>query len=104
MTFTYKEGVNDELPDLDGFDVEATDGHIGKIFEATYETGRACFLVDTGHWIFGALRLIPAGPMPAARRRHRGCRAATSDRLPPASRAGGRRLFDSTGRRAGCEV
>ena len=47
--------------DLTGFDVEATDGSIGKIDEATYDTGNACVIVDTGFWIFGKKRMIPAG-------------------------------------------
>lgn len=46
---------------LGGFDVEATDGSIGKIDEATAETGAACVVVDTGWWIFGKKRMIPAG-------------------------------------------
>jgi hypothetical protein len=48
-------------PDLAGFDVEATDGHIGKIDEATYDAGSSCMVVDTGFWIFGKKRMIPAG-------------------------------------------
>jgi hypothetical protein len=47
--------------DVTGFDVEATDGHIGKIDEATYEVGGSYVVVDTGFWIFGKKRLIPAG-------------------------------------------
>jgi hypothetical protein len=47
--------------DLVGYDVEATDGHIGKIDRATEETGRDSVVVDTGFWIFGKKRLIPAG-------------------------------------------
>ena len=47
--------------DLVGYDVEATDGHIGKIDHATEETDRNSVVVDTGFWIFGKKRLIPAG-------------------------------------------
>jgi hypothetical protein len=47
-------------PDLSGFDVEASDGHIGKVDEATYEAGGSCVVVDTGFWIFGKKRMIPA--------------------------------------------
>ena len=47
--------------DLVGYDVEATDGHIGKIDEASNDAGRAHLVVDTGFWIFGKKRLIPAG-------------------------------------------
>jgi hypothetical protein len=34
--------------DLVGFDVEATDGNIGKIDEATYDVGGSYVVVDTG--------------------------------------------------------
>jgi len=44
-----------------GFDVEALDGHIGKIDESSTAAGRASLVVDTGFWIFGKKRLIPAG-------------------------------------------
>lgn len=47
--------------DLAGFDVEAEDGHIGKVDEATYEASASCLVVDTGFWIFGKQRMIPAG-------------------------------------------
>ena len=47
--------------DLPGFDVEARDGSIGKIDEATNETSRSCVVVDTGPWIFGRKVMIPAG-------------------------------------------
>ncbi len=46
---------------LIGFSVEATDGGIGKIDEATGETGRSQLIVDTGPWIFGKKVLLPAG-------------------------------------------
>jgi hypothetical protein len=46
--------------DLTGFEVEATDGRIGKIDEATYETGSSYVVVDTGPWIFGKKVLLPA--------------------------------------------
>jgi hypothetical protein len=47
--------------DLTGFDVEATDGGIGKIDEATYEVGSSYIVVDTGPWIFGKKVMLPAG-------------------------------------------
>ena len=46
---------------LVGFSVEATDGGIGKIDDATGETGRSHLIVDTGPWIFGKKVLLPAG-------------------------------------------
>jgi len=65
--YSYRSGVlgsagtQGTTQDLSGFDVEATDGSIGKIDEATYETSASCMVVDTGFWIFGKKRLIPAG-------------------------------------------
>jgi hypothetical protein len=47
--------------DLLGFTVEATDGKIGKVDEATDEIGRHALVVDTGPWIFGKKVLLPAG-------------------------------------------
>jgi hypothetical protein len=47
--------------DLVGFSVEAIDGSIGKIDEATEEVGRAHLIVDTGPWIFGKKVMLPAG-------------------------------------------
>jgi hypothetical protein len=47
--------------DLVGFSVEATDGGIGKVDEATEEAGRRFIVVDTGPWIFGKKVLLPAG-------------------------------------------
>ena len=47
--------------DLTGFGVEATDGSIGKVDEATYDTSSSYVVVDTGPWIFGKKVLLPAG-------------------------------------------
>ena len=47
--------------DLTGFHVEATDGSIGKIDEATYDVGASYLVVDTGPWIFGKKVMLPAG-------------------------------------------
>jgi hypothetical protein len=46
--------------DLVGFDVEATDGGIGKVDEATHDVGGSYIVVDTGPWIFGKKVLLPA--------------------------------------------
>ncbi len=49
-------------PDIAGFDVVTSDGHkIGKVDEATNEVDGSCIVVDTGFWIFGKKRMIPAG-------------------------------------------
>ena len=47
--------------DVVGYEVEALDGSIGKVDEATYEVGRSYIVVDTGPWIFGKKVMIPAG-------------------------------------------
>jgi hypothetical protein len=46
---------------LVGFEVEATDGGIGKVDDATGEAGRSLLIVDTGPWIFGKKVMLPAG-------------------------------------------
>jgi hypothetical protein len=46
---------------LAGFTVEAIDGDIGKIDEATYDVGGSYIVVDTGPWIFGKKVMLPAG-------------------------------------------
>ena len=57
----YRAGIGLADRDLVGYDVEATDGHIGKIDETSNLAGQAHLVVDTGFWIFGKKRLIPAG-------------------------------------------
>jgi len=47
--------------DLSGFKVEARDGSIGKVDEATNEAGGSFVVVDTGPWIFGKKVMLPAG-------------------------------------------
>ncbi|MFI5669784.1 PRC-barrel domain-containing protein [Streptomyces sp. NPDC051704] len=46
---------------LIGFEVEASDGHIGKVDEHTEDVDASYVVVDTGPWIFGKHVLIPAG-------------------------------------------
>jgi hypothetical protein len=46
---------------LVGFKVEALDGGIGKIDEASNDVGASYIVVDTGPWIFGKKVLLPAG-------------------------------------------
>jgi hypothetical protein len=46
---------------LNGYSVEAIDGSIGKIDEATYDVGASYIVVDTGPWIFGKKVMLPAG-------------------------------------------
>ncbi|MEQ8840233.1 MAG: PRC-barrel domain-containing protein [Acidimicrobiales bacterium] len=55
----YRATIGQPQRDLTGFDVEATDGSIGSVDENT--TDRDHLVVDTGFWIFGKRRLLPAG-------------------------------------------
>jgi hypothetical protein len=59
--WTYREASSVEDVDLTGFEVEASDGKVGKIVEATYELGSSWLVVDTGPWILGRKLLLPAG-------------------------------------------
>jgi hypothetical protein len=54
-------GLSGGKVDLVGFTVEAIDGEIGNIDEATYEAASSFVVVDTGPWIFGSKVLLPAG-------------------------------------------
>jgi hypothetical protein len=47
--------------DLTGYSVAAVDGDIGRVDSATYDTGSANLVVDTGPWIFGRKVMLPAG-------------------------------------------
>ena len=58
--WTYRETSLGTM-DLSGFEVEAQDGSIGKIDEASNEVGASYVVVDTGPWIFGKKVLLPAG-------------------------------------------
>jgi hypothetical protein len=58
-TFNTEPTIGDV--DLTGFKVEATDGSIGKVDEATYDVGGSYIIVDTGPWIFGKKVMLPAG-------------------------------------------
>ena len=53
-------------PTIVGYSVEALDGSIGKIDEATYDAGTSYIVVDTGPWIFGKKVMIPAGTIRSA--------------------------------------
>jgi hypothetical protein len=44
-----------------GYGVEALDGSIGKIDDASNDVGSSFVIVDTGPWIFGKKVMLPAG-------------------------------------------
>ena len=57
--WTYQGEV--VVDDLQDFEVQANDGHIGKVDEATYDVGSSYIVVDTGPWILGKKVMLPAG-------------------------------------------
>ena len=58
--WNYSPDYASESIDLKGYKVEATDGDIGHVDEATYDVGASYIVVDTGPWIFGRKVVIPA--------------------------------------------
>ena len=59
--WTYRDIESLGTTNVSGFKVEAIDGEIGSIDEATWEVGGSYLVVDTGPWIFGKKVLLPAG-------------------------------------------
>lgn len=59
--WTYQDSNWTADGDLSGYDVQATDGSIGEIGESQTDAGSARVIVETGFWIFGKKRMIPAG-------------------------------------------
>ena len=59
--WTYTDHETWRGTDITGFKVQAADGEIGSVDEATYEVGASYIVVDTGPWIFGKKVLLPAG-------------------------------------------
>ena len=60
--WTYREDVVSSTGgDVIGYDVDAIDGSIGKVDETSLAADNSHIVVDTGWWIFGKKRLIPAG-------------------------------------------
>ncbi|GGQ00922.1 PRC-barrel domain containing protein [Streptosporangium pseudovulgare] len=74
--WNYRSDVygDDKSLDLAGYHVEATDGKIGSVDEATYDVGESYIVVDTGPWIFGKKVMLPASTVtridPQERRVH----------------------------------
>ena len=59
--WTYTDWETWRGTDISGFNVQADDGEIGSVDEATYDLGASYIVVDTGPWIFGKKVLLPAG-------------------------------------------
>ena len=63
-TWMYRDsslGTSLMKQQITGYAVEAIDGSIGKIDDATLEAGLGHLVVDTGPWIFGKKVMLPAG-------------------------------------------
>ena len=58
--WAYRSGDWSSM-DVSGYKVEATDGDIGKVDDASYEVGAGYIVVDTGPWILGKKVMLPAG-------------------------------------------
>ena len=60
--WSYRDTANPQPPtDVVGFEVVATNGSIGKVDQAADDAGASYLVVDTGPWIFGKKRMLPAG-------------------------------------------
>ena len=62
--YTYRDtslGTSISPQTVVGYGVEAIDGSIGKVDDATLDTGGGVIIVDTGPWIFGKKVMLPAG-------------------------------------------
>jgi hypothetical protein len=58
--WTYRDSTLTQR-NLSGLSVEAIDGSIGKVDDATNDVGQSFIVVDTGPWIFGKKVMLPAG-------------------------------------------
>ncbi len=61
--WTYREPAMTDI-DLVGYSVEASDGSMGSVDEASYEVGAGYLVVDTSSWRnlgLGQSTLVPAG-------------------------------------------
>ena len=95
--WTYRSGLVDKTRDIVGYEVVASDGSIGKIDEATYDTGSGSIVVDTGVWIFGKKRMIPAGAVRAVDHGRREVRVnMTKDQIKKAPDYDERRRSDKS--------
>ena len=61
--WTYRGGLDPGVSGdtVVGYGVEAIDGSIGKVDDATYDVSGSFIVVDTGPWIFGKKVMLPAG-------------------------------------------
>ena len=58
--WSYRDG-SWQNAQIEGYHIEALDGEIGKVDDATTDVGNSYLVVDTGPWIFGKKVMLPAG-------------------------------------------
>jgi hypothetical protein len=58
--WNYPDAITISDDSLVGYEVEATDGSIGKVDAASHDPDDSYIVVDTGIWIVGEQRLVPA--------------------------------------------
>ena len=62
QAWSYRDdGWRSSAYNLTDYKIEARDGEIGRVDEATYDIGSSYLVVDTGPWIFGRKVMLPAG-------------------------------------------
>lgn len=61
--WSYRDGVleNPSRVDLVGYSVEAVDGTIGTVHEATHDVAGSYIVVNTDSWLLGKKVMLPAG-------------------------------------------
>lgn len=62
--FIFNETVGkryEEKGDLEGFEVHARDGDVGRVMDVCERPGESFVVVDTGHWLFSKKVMLPAG-------------------------------------------
>ena len=61
--WTYPTAIDTRVAgrNVVGYEVEAIDGSIGKVDDATYDVSGSFIVVDTGPWILGKKVMLPAG-------------------------------------------
>jgi uncharacterized protein YrrD len=58
----FRAGADcEDLKQLIGYKVVATDGEVGAVDDISSSPGRPALVVDTGEWVVGQHILIPAG-------------------------------------------
>ena len=57
----YRDPSWSSAKNLVGYKIDALDGEIGRVDNATYDVGSSYLIVDTGPWIFGRKVMLPAG-------------------------------------------